>query len=401
MALLSTIMNALLRKGILVGILVLVLIGMVELGLWVFAPVSRYVTYDFNFKNTMKPYGLANSSSFSVDTREVRHRAASDDRDKTVRLLVLGGESNYQPLQDVDDTWWGRLAIELEKQFPDTGVQIDLKASPAGARPGTGSSMIQTLQWAKTYAGELNPDIVVVVFGVSEVLDVPPGYQYDPTLVATLSPLPRPSSIKDKAVSISQIARRLRTWRASISSEVNERKVLLETQNHFRINMGHQRSVYETLRFDANPPPRGEGQDPKLEYLDGLRGFHSLAKRLGAEMIALGEPSLHDDILGFAEMARLKRPRWLKRPTVQDPEGSGVRPDPAWVESELNRYYEAGAKWAAKADVPFVNLNRDDVLPKNVENFVDDLMLTQVGSQRVTDEVSPVFASAIKKFLAN
>jgi hypothetical protein len=261
--------------------------------------------------------------------------------------------------------------------------------------------MVQALQWAKTYAGELSPDIVVAAFGLSEVLDVPPGYRYNPTLVPALSALPHPGSIKDKAAGVSQIARRLRDWRTASSDAVKERKTLLEKQDHFRNNMHYQRAVYETLRFDATPPRRGEGEDPLLEYMDGLRGFHSQAKRIGAEMIVLGEPSLHDDLLGSNEMSRLKRPRWMKRPTVSDPDGSGVRPDPGWVEREMNRYYSAALEWASKADVPFVDLNRDDVLAKNVENFVDDVMLTQAGSQRVSDEVSPVFASVMKKFLAN
>ena len=77
-----------------------------------------------------------------------------------------------------------------------------------------------------------------------------------------------------------------------------------------------------------------------------------------------------------------------------------MRPDPAWVELELNRFYEAADDWAAKEGLSFVNLNQNHVLPKTVANFVDETMLNQAGSQRVADEVSPAVTSSIKKVLA-
>ena len=135
--------------------------------------------------------------------------------------------------------------------------------------------------------------------------------------------------------------------------------------------------------------------------MDGLRTLRALAKRLGAEFIVVGEPALHDDNLSFDGIDRLSRPRWTKRPTVADPNGAGLRPDPAWVERELNRFYDSADDWASKEDLSFVNLNQESVLAKTVENFVDDTMLTQVGSQRVADELAPAVTSSIKKVLAN
>lgn len=74
MALLSTIFQALLRKGALLGVFVLLIIGIVEVALWLFAPVAPHADYEFTFKNAMTPYGLEESSRYEIDSREVRTR---------------------------------------------------------------------------------------------------------------------------------------------------------------------------------------------------------------------------------------------------------------------------------------------------------------------------------------
>lgn len=399
MALLSTILAAMMRKAILLGLVFLALFVLVEMALWIFAPVSPYVTYRFEFTNKMEPFGLPNHSTFEVDSREIRHREPAEDRGEEIGILIVGGEGSYQPLQDVEDTWGGRMATVLERKFPEVGIRVDVKA---GSRAGPGeTSMRHGLRWAKTYAPEVAPEIIVVSFGISEVLDIPPDYTYNPTLISSLPGLPRPGSIKDRAAAVSQIARRLRHWRAPNSEAIRERRETLEEPNLILRSMVHQRALYESFSFDISPPRRPEGADPILDYLDALQSFHALAQRLGAELVVLGEPCLHDNILGTTEMARLKRPRWLKRPSPDEPGGSGLRPDPAWVEAELNRYYGEGEKWAEKAGVAFVNLNRDELLPKSTAHFVDDSTLTLAGSRRVAEEVAPVLAAAIKKFLAN
>ncbi len=399
MALISTILTALLRKGVLVGLGVLLLIGLIEAVLWLAAPVTPYVTYRFEFQNRMSPLGLRDSSVFEVDSRELRTRRPPENKTEEIRILIVSGESSYAPVQSAEDTWWGMLASMLEKRHSGVGVRVDLKAV-SSTRPERGTSMRHGLRWAKTYAPELKPDILAVSFGVSEVLDPPLDFQYDPTAMSTLSGLPRPRSLKDRAVAVSQIARRLRHWRAPNSLNVQERKALLEQPNYFLKHMGFQRTLYEQMPFDVSPPRREGDTDHMHEYLDGLRRFHALAERLGARLLVLGEPCLHDDLLGNTEMARLKRPRWLVPPSASDEEGRGLRPDPSWVERELERYYGKAAEWASKADVPFLNLNREEVLAKSTENFVDDVHLTLHGSRRVADEVLLLFSSEIKKILA-
>lgn len=399
MALFTTIFQAVFRKGLLVGGLLLLGIVIAELLLWTLAPVSPYAVYKYQFTNEMKPFGLSETSTFEVDARELRKRPGTDGREESLKMLILGGEGNYQPLQNAGETWWGRLAQEMENQFPEMALEVATKASPAGA--GQGTSLSRSLAWAKTYMEEIDPDIVVASFGVSEVLDIAPGYRYNPTKMQMLPALPRAGRVRDKVVNASQLARRLRLWRTERSESANERQHLLEQPNHFLNLLQRRRQVYESLRFDARPPRHAEDQDPKLEYLDGLRTIQALAKQNGAQLIVLGEPTLHHGFLGLEELERLNRPRWTKRPTVQDTNGAGLRPDPAWVEDELNRYYNAAESWAGRERVPFVNLNRTTALPKSTINFVDDTTLTNAGSQSVADEVAPAVAVAIKKVLAN
>ncbi|MDB4491565.1 hypothetical protein N9260_00925 [bacterium] len=398
MPLFSTIFQALLRKGTLLGLLVIVVFGIVEIALWVFAPVAPYANYEFTFKNAMTLYGLEESSVYEIDSREVRTRPSTEDRAQSLSMLILGGEGSAQPLQSAGDTWWGRVATEMERQFPDVALDVAVKAN--NTTNATGTSLRRAVSWAKTYAAELDPDIMVVSFGISEVLDAPESFRYNPTTMQMLPAEARRSSVKDKVVGVSQIARRVRQWRKAGSEDLAERKALWEQPDFYLKSLGQKQRVYESLPFDVRPPRWDSDQDPKLEYLDGLRTLGALAKRLGAEFIVVGEPALHDDNLSFDGIDRLSRPRWTKRPTVADPNGAGLRPDPSWVERELNRFYDSADDWASKEDLSFVNLNQESVLAKTVENFVDDTMLTQVGSQRVADELAPAMTSLIKKVLA-
>ena len=121
MALLSTIFQALLRKGVLLGVCGLVLIGLIELALWVFAPVSQYADYEFQFTNAMTPYGLEESARYEIDSREVRTRPASEGRARNLKVLVLGGEGTAQPLQSIGDTVWGVWPRKLKASFPRWG----------------------------------------------------------------------------------------------------------------------------------------------------------------------------------------------------------------------------------------------------------------------------------------
>lgn len=398
MALLSTIFQALLRKGVLLGVCGLVLIGLIELALWVFAPVSQYADYEFQFTNAMTPYGLEESARYEIDSREVRTRPASEGRARNLKVLVLGGEGTAQPLQSIGDTVWGRVASEIEGQFPEVGLEVAVKASNTANAQGT--SLKRALSWAKTYAPEMEPDVMVVSFGISEILDAPVDFRYNPTTMQMLPALARPGSIKDKVVGISQIARRVRLSRKTGSKSLAERKAVWEQPNFYLKSLGQKQRVFQSLPFDVQPPRWAPDNDPILEYLDGLRAVRALANRIGAEFIVVGEPTLHDDNLSFDGIDRLNRPRWTKHPTAQDPNGVGMRPDPAWVEQQLNRFHEAADSWAAKEGLSFVNLNQEHALPKTIANFVDDTMLTQVGSQRVADEVAPAVTSSIKKVLA-
>jgi hypothetical protein len=115
-----------------------------------------------------------------------------------------------------------------------------------------------------------------------------------------------------------------------------------------------------------------------------------LSDRAEARFVVIGEPSFHDDMAGELEMARLRRPRWDKFPLQDGSDGVGVRPDPTWVEEELNRYYEAAAAWSKKRQVSFLSLNGEWTLPKNVEHFMDECSLTDAGSRRVANEVFEV-----------
>ncbi len=400
MALLKTVLQAILRKGSLVGILIIVLILLAEVVLWFVAPTPPYQRYEYTFSNEMEKYGLNDTCTFRVDERELRSRPGAEGRETTCRILYVGGEGAYDLLQDVEDTWWGRTAAALEKKYPEISFPVDVKATSGGYGKEVVMAMRRGLQWTKGYIKDVRPQILIVSFGVSEVLDVPQDYRYNQTTMRSLHGS-KPGGLKRKLASISQIARRIRQWRGVNSQAHQERKANLETKNHFLNSLGQQRAIYEKMEFDSLPPSRQGRNDPMLEYMDGLFAFEKLAERVGAKLIVVGEPSLHDNSPQGSEFGRLKRPRWEQYPSASNPQGRGLRPDPGWVENELNRYYRAADDWCIQTGVAFVSLNDDFTLAKNVNHFLDDMTLTLEGSRVVANVMTPVVSRVVEKILAD
>lgn len=402
MALLSTVLTALVRKGLLVGGVLLLLVLLLEGALWKWSPAPAETLYRYQLTNSLEDRGLSREVEFGIDARQLRTLPGDRGRSKVYQTLVLGGAFLYEPLQQAEGTWWGLVSQSLEKAHPEVAFPIAAKASSPGMTQQFGIAMRDSLQWARTYIPELKPDLVIAVFGVSEVLDIVADFEVQQP-EATPIPL-KADNWKDQLTDMSQLVRRLRQGRQLRSRSYSDRKAKLEEMDHFVRTDDHQRKVYESLPFDGQPPMRqGSTNDPMIEYLASLKALKTLTDLIGAQLVVLGEPSLHEPFLGSTEEEErtFRRPRWRQFPSAETGSGIGYRPDPAWVEAELTRYYVEAAKWCETAGVPFLNLNDKSVLPKTVEQFFNDTMLTNVGSKHVAAVVQPVLAPVVKKFLAN
>jgi hypothetical protein len=95
----------------------------------------------------------------------------------------------------------------MQAEVPDTGVTVLAKACAAKrSAEGVDTALDTGVRWAKRHLVSTDPDIVLVVFGISEVLDVPGNYRYEPERMADLTP--ETSGFKDAIVGASQVARR-------------------------------------------------------------------------------------------------------------------------------------------------------------------------------------------------
>ncbi len=402
MALLSTVLSALLRKGLLVGGVLLVLVLLLEGLLWKFAPAPPETEFQYNLTNNVEARGLSREVTFGIDTRSLRGISGARGRSKRCETVVLGGSFLYEPLQQAESTWWGELSSDLEMAYPEAAFPMAVTANAPGVTQTLGIAIRGGLKWARAYLDELKPDLVIAVFGVSEVLDIEQGYAVQkPSTTA----IPRPTAgWKDRLTEMSQLVRRLRQSRQMRSSTYKERKAVLEAEDHFVRNDERQRKSFESMPFDGQPPIRvGAPNDPLQEYLESLKALKAIAEAAGARFMVLGEPSLHEAFLGSTEEEErtFRRPRWHRFPSQESGGGLGFRPDPAWVQQELDRYYVSAAAWCSSAKVPFLNLNNKEVLPKTLEQFFNDTTLTNAGSKHVASKVQPLLVPVVEKILAN
>jgi hypothetical protein len=353
----------------------LVLVGLVEASLWLFAPVEKRVSQRFEFDNQLP--GLKERVSFVVDGRSLRSWKSAVPADgREVRVLVLGGGASVALLQNNEDAWWGRLGAALQKEFPQARFHVSALSREY-------CTALEAAKWAETNLATLKPDVVIALLGFEDVLTHDGAYTYTPDKLATLSldgggrgPL------KEFLVDKSQICRLLvnRGQRRALMAKLGP----LGERNAYaaRLNQHRQLNAQLPLAYEVERP---EGRDPMAEYLDGLRALASLSQQSGAAFAVIGEPSLHRGLMdGGAE--RLVHRWFMLDPNKGD--AGVVRLDSGWLELQLSRYYTAAEKLCASLGVPFLDPTRK--LPAHPAYFVDDVMLTDEGADTLAKLVLPV-----------
>lgn len=382
-------MRRLIGLGLILGLFWL----MVEIALWLFAPTPQYPIYRYSLRNSYP--GLPAQSLFEIDSREVRTLEGVKGRAKQVRLLALGEGLTYQPMQNAPETWWGQTKERLENQLTDTAVSFSVKTSSTiPSEKGPVPPVRDGLRWTRRYLSSVRPNLVIVGYGLAEIMDLGSSYRYDPMALDVAS-IPS-SPLKESLMAASQIARRMRRWRSMRSNEFYQRQTMLGKDNVLVDQFILRRTNYLALQEDS-PPAREGNSDPMQEYLEGLKRIRAEIIKAGAKMLVVGEPTLYSALAIGNEGERIVSPRWERFPGPDGKGGLAARPNPAWVHSELERFHKAAESWCKSEGITFVPLNENHMVEKSLDNFFDDVTLTNAGAVQLAEKMTPILEKELAK----
>jgi lysophospholipase L1-like esterase len=238
----------------------------------------------------------------------------------------------------------------------------------------------------------MRPDIIIANLGAGDVYGAPIEYKYDPGKLASLSPQrTEVGGFRGLVLKCSQLAR----WKRASNVK---REGAIATANQAEI--GSYNNLLEKRRKEfqkiqpAPGPFRLSDNDPRTEYMDGIKGLAEAAKAFNAQLIVTGEP-----LLPHREMTAEAEEQLNGLILKSNGANTAYRIDPAWLGSELRRFQEAAREWADANQVPFFDMN--GLVPRDGEHFVTDKVLTDKGAafmaQKIAELAAPHFEKVLKK----
>ena len=367
-----------LKPILLIGIALAALVLVAELIVRFAFPVPMEPAGSMSLSNEIP--GLKKNVSFRFDGDYLRKMNWSKKRSSSnPRVLCVGGNGTTAMLQNAEDTWWGNLGTQLSK---DLGKPVEIGS--IGILPR--GQILPALVMSEKLLERYDVDLIICSLGFGDALGFPGDYKYDPGKLEKIRGQ-EPSGFKYQLAKASHLLRIVRNKRRARSQE--QRAKAISQPNFYRdylVAMNQlvsQRPVADRLIRT--------GDDPLKEYLEGIDGFVALAKKKGAALLVVGEPTIYKSTLGAKEAARVTV---LWNPvTPKSEEVVGVRLAPLAVESELQRFYAAAAEKCEAAGVPFVNLQGD--VPRYVDNFVTETYLTDLGAKTVAEKLGTAASSAL------
>ena len=368
----ASVLNRLTKYLLITFAAVVALVGIIELILHVVAPVSPDLPTKLLITNKIQ--GFKEKVTFEVRPDLLRPHDWSEEVGKSdaFRVVCVGGPSTVGVLQNAEDTWWGKLKQGLEKSNPGKkfsfGVMgLEMKGIRFGAK------------WGQKYFEELQPDLVIVQYGITDVLNHPESYEYDPKGMDRLSVKRERKGLKKLLVNSSQIVRRISRSRQSTRRKLQQKEI--GKPNYYATQLDLNRRAYQELDlvFSIERP---EGKDPLEEYLEGVKALVSAAREAGSKVLIVGEPSLCGEFISTQARSMLMMPV-----VTNDPSKPVRKPEPGWVEKELYRYYAHAKEYAKDARVPFVNLHGS--IPQDPEYFFNEAILTDAGAAKVAEMLLP------------
>lgn len=367
----SPVSSKLLRRLLLAP--VVLFLGL-ELILWLFVRTPLEPLKRIDLSNDLP--GLKKDVRLVFDRNLARYldEANGSKPSGTFRILCLGGSGTFAMFQNAGDTWWGQLGRELQAK----GHKVEVAA---WGQDRTG--IVASTPVAAYLMEEWKPDLVIGNFGYDDVVGQPIEYQYQPGKAEGMPGPARTPGWKQAILRLSQTARLGRKWARSNEAASMENKI--GRPNYWK-------TVFADMKKQVNQtgvqqiPPRDPAHDPLPEYLDGWKRLQEHATRAGAVLIMTGEPSLHDSTNNFSQQENLLALVPLSATTGR--EARFYRPEPAWVEREMTRYAGAADAMAASAKLPWMNLNGR--VPRDLDHFFGDVILTDTGAAAMARALLPV-----------
>jgi len=349
-----------------------------ELIMWLFVRLPVDPLKRIQLSNELP--GLKKDVALTVDKDLARYLddTSGPKKNGNVRILCIGGGATFGMFQNAGDTWWGQLGRQLQAR----GLPVQV-AAWGQDRMG----IVASTPVAAALMENWKPDVVIANFGFDDVVGQPVEYTYQPEKARSLAGPPKPKGWKQLLLKVSQSARLFR-WFTRQQEQAGIQNTVGRT-DYWKQHLDEIRKQVNGLAAQT-PPVREAAQDPKLEFLDGWKVMLELCQRNGATLIMTGEASLHDSTNNLTQQESLL----ALVPLKSGGKSESVRPDPAWVERELDRYAEAAEAFATTAKLPWVNLNGR--VPRDTANFFSDVIFTDAGAAAAARELLPVVEPVVR-----
>lgn len=364
-----------LLRYLFLGLVGLLLVAEVMVRLLVSPPMDPGRT--FILENEIA--GLKPRVQYEIDSNQIRGWDSTRPKPAgVIRILCVGGSSTSTMLQSVEDTWWGQLGTALEKSLGKK-VQIGGVTAPITSKPIPGA------QWIDHLLAEVDGvDLVIATYGHGSVIHPAADFSFDAQAIAPMT-FEKKGGLKQGLAKASHLLRWIRN--ARIKSKRNDQQRQLGTANYLRDQIRRANQSYRSVSGTSAGPTRAA--DPIAAYLHGLGLFMQAAEKHRVKLLIVGEPTVFSALISPDAAQVLHSPVHIG-PSERD----FARPDPGWVESELERYYSAASRLCAAAGIPFITL-QGTVLPGRA-NFYTESTLTDEGASMAAEALLPVVERSLK-----
>lgn len=333
---------------------------------------------------SVNPWGFRSLSMRSL------HKA-----DHTIRILCLGASTTQQYTHDTEDMWCSLLGKSLTPYFKESGFEIETLAFGVG-----GIRASDNLRWLDKKQRIIKPDIIITLLGIND-LSWNGGENYSYSGVDSL--------IKSKQINIEKVGKEAVGRPASYYDKfknicINNSAICayiqrVKTRIEKIINMKRKIKSGEAIEWHSKNLPKlrmkrqdlpyvdnlSRHPDPIVEFTDAIGILHQVAKDNGSDLLALGQPVIWDEEMGFNEESIL----WFSVNT----RGGPVRPGGKWLENEMAKYNSVQQDIAKQNGFQYVDLNM--FLPKTTEVFIDDCHLTLHGSRLLANAILPTVKAMV------
>lgn len=331
--------------------------------------------------------GLSTHVTYTENAFGFRSAAmtSEDKPPNAVRVLVLGASTTQQTTQALEDTWSNALAVELNRQFSDSGIQVEVGAFGRGGLRATHLN-----RWARTHLARFDPDVVITLLGINDLAFG--GATQDPVREEASEDFfeEKPEqqqtkkssgSVMERCIAASQVCRRLNTVTERARNTINTLR-----GNAVEWHSSQLPDLRKTLAELPLADPPVHASDPIDQFSFAMDALLRVIRRIGADPVVLGQPVFWRASLSEDEIARL----WFPVETANGP----VRATPGWLAAEMTRYNRVQEELARKHGAVYIEL--DERIEKSTENYFDDCHYTDRGSKRLAAMVLPQLEAVVR-----